>query len=372
MAFQNTQNISMAAGTTAASQAGFFSGFDRMFGFIAAKSPFLKALYVFLIFLGFAFFIRLVFVKVLQRLVKGTKTKIDDKIIETVKGPVLLTVIFAGLFESGRVLGMHARVAAYNKLFMTVFSLFVFWAIFKIIIIVLYGLRERFSRSSLKIFDNKVFPIFEKFLKFIIFVFFLFSFFDIWKINLAPLIASAGIAGLAVAFAAQETIANMFSGISLFLDKAYEIGDYIIIDEKYRGEIIDIGLRSTKLKTRDDVMIVVPNSILANSKILNESGIHPKLRVRIKVDVAYGTDLDKVEKLLLSLAKKKDYIEKTPEPRVRFRSFGDYGIGLEFLFWIKKPAYKGLYTSYAIKDVYKLFNKNNIEIPYPTHVLIKK
>ncbi len=351
----------------------FLTSLDNSFSFIQTDNVLAKAALVFFTFIVIAFFVRVVFVRILQRLVKGTKTEIDDKIIETAKGPVLLLIITLGFFESGRVLNWHLRFAPYNNIFFTILSILVFWAIVKIIMILAHGIRESLKGTSIKVFDKKIFPMLEKILKMLMFIVYLFVFFEIWDINLTPLLAGAGVAGLAIAFAAQDSIANIFGGFSIFADKAYEIGDYIIVDDKYRGEVIDLGLRSTKLKTRDDVLVVVPNSVMSNTKVVNESGIHPKLRVRVDVDVAYDSDLDKVEKVLLDIANKSEYAEKKPEPRVRFRSFKDFSIHAQLSMWIKRPALRGRIKSYAIKDIHKRFKKEKIEMPFPTYdVFVKK
>jgi small-conductance mechanosensitive channel len=111
---------------------------------------------------------------------------------------------------------------------------------------------------------------------------------------------------------------------------------------------------------------------MSTSKVVNESGIHPKLRVRLDIDVAYDSDLDHVEKVLLDIAKKADYVEKEPSPRVRFREFRDFSIRLQFLFWVKKPVYKGRFKSFIIKDIHKRFKKEGIEFPYPTQEIFIK
>lgn len=116
----------------------------------------------------------------------------------------------------------------------------------------------------------------------------------VWKIDISPLIASAGIAGLAVALAAKDTLANFFGGINIFMDKPFATGDYIILESGERGEVVDIGVRSTLIRTRDDEQISIPNSIVANTKIINESAPEPRYRVRIKVGVAYDSNLDQV------------------------------------------------------------------------------
>ena len=132
----------------------------------------------------------------------------------------------------------------------------------------------------------------------------------IWQINLTPLFASAGIAGIAVALAAKDTLANFFGGISLFMDNAYKVGEYIILESGERGEVVVIGIRSTRIKTRDDVIITIPNSIMANSKIINESAPIPRFRIRVPVGVAYCSNLEKVEEILLAVMNANENIEK--------------------------------------------------------------
>jgi len=226
------------------------------------------------------------------------------------------------------------------------------------------GARETVG-ENVKLFEDKIYPFFEKILKFILALIYLFLVFKIWRIDLTPLLAGAGVMGLAVAFAAQESIANIFGGISLFADKAYEIGDYVIVDDKYRGEVVDIGIRSTKIKTRDDVMIVIPNSVMSNTTVVNESGITPKLRVRIDMGVSYDSDLEKVEKVLLDIADKTDYVEKKPAPRVRYRDFKEYYVHVQLSVWVKRPALRGRIKSFMIKDIHKRFKKEKIVMPYP-------
>ena len=269
---------------------------------------------------------------------------------------MLLYIIFLGVYNSGRILRYHNLFSIYDKIFQTILSFLVFLIIFKVIIILIHGLKDIFRNKPIKFFDKKFYPFFEKGLKLVVLVIYLFFIFKLWNIDLTPLLAGAGLAGLALAFVAQDSISNILGGVSVFADRAYEIGDYVVVDNKHRGEVIDIGMRSTKIKTRDNVMIVVPNSIMANTIIVNESGIHPELRVRIDIDVAYGADLEKAEKILLDITKKAEYAEKNPLPRVRYRSFGKFSMKLQLLFWIKKPELRGRYVHYVIKDIYKRFN----------------
>ena len=187
----------------------------------------------------------------------------------------------------------------------------------------------------------------------------------IWNIDLTPLFASAGIAGIAIALAAKDTMANFFGGISIFADSAYKVGDYIILESGERGEVTELGVRSTKIKTRDDVMISIPNSIMANSKIINESAPIPRFRIRIDVGVAYGSDLKEVEKILLRIADDNTQVTKSPEPRVRVRTFADSSVNFQLLVWVNDPRQKGLQTHNLLMAIYNAFAEQNIIIPFP-------
>ena len=187
----------------------------------------------------------------------------------------------------------------------------------------------------------------------------------IWRISLTPLFASAGIAGIAVALAAKDTLANFFGGISIFMDNTYRVGEYIILDTGERGEVVEIGIRSTRIKTRDDVIVTIPNSIIANSKIINESAPIPRFRIRIPVGVAYGSNIEEVEEVLLKVAEANSNIEKYPEPRVRMRLFGDSSLDLELLCWVKDPRDKGLEVHNLLKAVYRALEEKSITIPFP-------
>jgi len=168
-----------------------------------------------------------------------------------------------------------------------------------------------------------------------------------------------------VALAARETLANLFGGISIFLDRTYKVGDYIILDSGERGEIVDVGIRSTRIRTRDDVLITIPNSIMASSKIINESAPEPRFRLRLPVGVAYGSDLEKVERVLLEVVKKVPHVVSEPEPRIRYRRFGDSSIDLELLCWVDDPRFKGPVTHELIKVIHRRFEEEGITIPFP-------
>ena len=188
---------------------------------------------------------------------------------------------------------------------------------------------------------------------------------DYLGLSLTAVFASAGIVGLGVALAARETLANFFGGVSIFLDRPFKSGDYIVLDSGERGQVVEVGLRSTRMLTRDDVQISIPNSLMTNSKVINESAPKPQFRVRIKVGVAYGTDVDQVEEILLSVAGQNNLVSFTPEPRVRFRNFGDSSLDFELLCWARRPEDRGRIIHELNRQIYKAFDVADIQIPFP-------
>ena len=213
-------------------------------------------------------------------------------------------------------------------------------------------------------------PIIDNVGKVIIFILGVFFILLSWDVDITGLTVSATVLVGIFGFAAQDTIANLFAGFFIMADTPYKPGDYINLDGGERGYVKTIGLRSTRIMTRDDIEITLPNSLIANSKIINESGgPKEKERVRITLSVAYGSDIDQVRSVLMDISQNNENVCKKPNPRMRFRTFGESGITLQLLFWIEKPEYRGLITDELNTAIYKRFAVENIEIPFPQRTI---
>jgi small-conductance mechanosensitive channel len=219
--------------------------------------------------------------------------------------------------------------------------------------------------NDTRVIQARTLTLFDNVAKVFILGFSAYAIFVIWKIDMTAWLASAGIAGIAVGFAAKDTLSNLFSGVYILADSPYKVGDYIVLERGDRGKVTHIGLRSTRILTRDDVEITIPNSIIGNTTIINQSGgPYRKLRIRLKVGVAYGTDIDLVRSLLLAVASADPHVCKSPEPRVRFRLFGPSSLDFELLCWVNDPELHGRALDSLNDAVYKSFSTHNIEIPY--------
>jgi MscS family membrane protein len=179
------------------------------------------------------------------------------------------------------------------------------------------------------------------------------------------LVTGLGIGGIAVALAGREALSNLIGTLMIILDRPFKIGDYIDLSDGERGAVAEVGFRSTRIRTRDDILISIPNSVMANSKMINESAPVPLSRIRVKLGVAYGSDLKKVEEILLSVAHQIETVVAEPAPRIRFRRFGDSALEFELLCWIDLPELKGRTTHQLNWAIHEEFRKHGIEMPFP-------
>ena len=302
-----------------------------------------------------------------------TKTTIDDHIIDILHRPIYLSILFVGLGFSASLLDILSSIQfIINGSLKTIIVIIWGSAIFKSFI---YTINWYSSKSGLRKQNQKrLMPLFDNLGKIIIFIAVIYFIFISWGINVTGWLASAGILGIVLGLAAKDTLANLFAGIFIMADSPYKEGDYINLDTGERGYVKNIGIRSTRIMTRDDIEITIPNSVIANSKIINESGGPVEMeRVRVNVSVAYGSDIEKVRSVLMEIAQSNDEVCSKPLPRVRFREFGDSALIFQLLFWIEKPEMRGRVVDSVNSVIYNRFIDHNIEIPFPQRTIhIKK
>jgi len=187
-----------------------------------------------------------------------------------------------------------------------------------------------------------------------------------WHVNLASWLASAGVAGIALGFAAKDTLANFISGIFILVDAPYKVGDMIIIDETTRGQVTEIGMRSTRLLTRDNVEVTVPNAVIGNAKIVNESsGPTLQMRVRTTVGVAYGSDVDEVRNVLREAATGLEHVSAHSPPVVRFETMGESSLDFLVMVLADHPIYQRAVRDELNTRIYKALHAAGIAIPFP-------
>jgi len=296
---------------------------------------------------------------------KRTGSVLDAKLIGYLTAPVVQTAVILSLVAVETALEVNETLRWY--LVRVLFTLLLFlWGrtwfkATKLGIALLYTHKEH-----LELFQPRTRPLFEMSIKVMLLGIFLWVFLGLWGIDGTAWLASAGVIGIAVGFAAQDTLANLISGVSIIADAPYKIGDFIVLDTGERGVVTEVGLRSTRLMTLADVEISIPNAVMGNAKITNESG-GPAVehRIGIPVGVAYGTPTAKVIEVLEQIAHDSDLIVDHPPPRARMRAFGQSSLDFELLGWISNPQLRGLVTHNLLIEIDRRFREEGIQIPFP-------
>jgi len=188
-------------------------------------------------------------------------------------------------------------------------------------------------------------------------------------VEITPLLAGLGIAGIAVAMALKDTLSNFLSAIYITADRPMKLGDYIELDAKTAGYVVDIGWRTTRLRTWDHNYLILPNSKIAESVFRNYNAPKTEMTTLVSCGVAYDSDLEKVEKVALAVAKKVqksvDGTIKEYEPSLRFREFGDSAITFTVSLRVKNRESRGRVVHEFIKALKTSFDKEKVEIPFP-------
>lgn len=192
--------------------------------------------------------------------------------------------------------------------------------------------------------------------------------FGIFGLEITGFLAGAGVIGLVIAFAAQETLGNFFAGMFLIMDPRFKVDDLITMDNTLY-KVTHIGIRSTELyNVTDHTSAIIPNSLLANQKIYILTAPDRMARVKVDFGVAYGSDVAKVEKVVTDVVNKHTEIihnEEEHSPLFRFSSMGDSALNMFVKFWVKEVDEMWRIKHEVTTQIYNALNDAGIEIPFP-------
>lgn len=220
-------------------------------------------------------------------------------------------------------------------------------------------------------------PLLDNIIKVVFLFFIVIIFLKRYGIEATSLLAGIGIGGLAIGFAAKETIANLFGSVALILDNAYKVGDYIYISQDIMGKnvegtVVDINLRSTKLRTMDNSLIIIPNNVTANQVVSNISRRNKRL-IRETITLTYKANRETILQamnIIYDILKSNDNIDKA-DMNVVLESLSDYSVNLLVLAYSNKTLYSEYIKvkSELLLNIYNEFNENKIEFAYPTQTI---
>lgn len=310
-----------------------------------------------------------VFGRIVKGLVKKTKTKLDDIIVDMLEEPVVLIVTIIGVwFAVGR-LTFTAEIDGWvGKGYWFMITIAVAWLLARLVDAVIKEYVVPMTQKTDNDLDDQVVPIIRKALRATIWILGVIVALNNAGYNVGALLAGLGIGGLALAMAAKDTVANIFGGITIFTDKPFKINDRVKING-FDGTITEIGIRSTRLKTLENRIVTIPNSKFTDGMVENVTS-EPNRKVVLKLGLTYETSAEKVQagmKALQAIVNENDSLEENAV--ISFTEFGDFSLGILFIYYIKKEADIMNTQTEVNMEVKQRFEELAIDMAFPTQTV---
>jgi len=330
-------------------------------------------IYLLIVWLIIGLSVVLVVRPVVRRLTAKTETDIDDRILKIIDTPIVVFIFFYGFVQSLNVLEsmpdwLHQDILDVYAFVVAVFIIYIVYKVFKAVFM---PLGMEFAKKSDTQLDDVLIPLLDKLGGVLIIVFGAFYLLSTLGINITVFLAGAGIIGIVLAFALQSTLGDFFSGIFLMLDRPIKVGDLIDDGGDYL-RVEHIGLRSTRFYSvfKHD-LVIYPNHKVADMKLVNLSEPDPRFKISITVNVAYGSPLDRVERLMLESVAAQKGVSQDPvrAPVVRFEDFGESALKFTIYLWIDDVMDQWRIAHDARKMMDARFKAEGIKIPFPQRVV---
>ncbi|NVO66395.1 mechanosensitive ion channel family protein [Methanofollis tationis] len=300
----------------------------------------------------------------------STESKIDDILIAATGKPLIIAVlvvtVYFSIVYSGLIPDRYAYVL--DSKYLTAFYILLgTWIVssFTYNFIHLYG-RWMAVRTESEV-DDRIIDVLEIAVKYVVWFIAFLLILSTLEIDITPLLAGAGIAGVAVALAAQDLLSNFFGGALIVMDKPFKVNDRIKIDD-YLGDVVSVGPRSTRLQTLDYQLVTIPNSKIASSVIINYALPEVRLKIKIPVSVAYGSDVKRVKEILLEIAREavdsSIYVLNDPAPSVYFLEFADSSLNFTLVVWARAFNMAWDVQDFINTRIDERFKEEGIEIPF--------
>lgn len=315
-------------------------------------------------------FLSYLFGRLIARTAKRTVTTLDERLLSAAKRPVTYALFLVGCYVAvhrSPLPPVFARrldeVLFVLSVLLITMALIRTWAIF---------IEWYTTQSSAGIAATQFAPLLSKLGRAILILLSLIAILQQLGVNVASLVVSLGVGSLAVGLAAQETLANLFAGFTLTLDRPFFVGDRIQLTTGEVGDVEIIGMRSTRIRTPDETVVIIPNSVLVKDRLVNLSRPTRQLVVRIDVNVAYGTDLAAVKQTLAEAARSTQYASGSTEPVVIVTQFADSGVTLRVVLQARDYTEAHLVRSEVLEAIYRRFAELAIEVAFPVRRIIQE
>ena len=314
---------------------------------------------------------------------KKGRSAVATLFLKCLAKPVSVALFALGLFVCRAVLvfgdeGISIKIGDYwTKVTQAVVAIAITYALYRLVDIIEYYLRRWTSRTRTRL-DDMLVPVIRKSLRITIAVVAALWIVDgILGADIKAILLSAGVGGIAIALAAKDTIENFFGSVTIFADRPFQVDDLVRIGEHY-GPVEEVGFRSTRIRTLEGHLVIVPNSVVANS-IVENVGKRPFIRRTSNITITYDSGHTKAKRAVEII---KDILSRVPEvntdpekpPRVYFSDFNDWSLNIYVSYWVA-PAEYWLYHEVNQRvnlEMMKRFKAEKIEFAFPTQTLYVK
>jgi MscS family membrane protein len=308
-------------------------------------------------------------------LVSKTQTSLDDHLLKAVNGPLQVFIFAVGIYLAVATLNDLPGLVTDNlATILTIVLLFIVaYLVSNVTGALINWYKDDIAPKTDSELDDVLMPFLGKTVGIVVYILAGLMALSVLHIDITPLIATLGIGGIAVALAAQELLSNVFGAFAVLADRPYKIGDRIQLSSGMVGDVVEIGLRSTRIKTLDSRLIVVPNADISKSNIINFSQPDAKVRFDIKVGIAYDADVQKATDILLDIANNTEGVLKDPSPKVYIKDLGDFSVNLLMHVWVSDYKLSWDVPDRIYRATLKRFAKEKVEIPFPvTSVILNR
>lgn len=305
-----------------------------------------------------------------RRLTAFTSTDLDDRVLQRVIPYVSRLFSVLGVYLAIRSLPLNEKlIMIASGIMYIILVLIVCNLIYHIIDELLKWYVTSQQDSAGAVMSRQMMPVAEKIVSLFLMGTALMVVLKHFNYDIFSLVTALGIGSLAIGLAAKDTLAHMISGFTIMLDRPFRIGDRIQLVGGQLGDVTDIGLRSTKIKTLDNQLLIIPNSDLCNTMLTNHAFPDCRVKGRINIGVAYGSDVEQVKAILTETAGDVEDVLADPAPEAYFVSFGDSALNMALFFWVEEYGTLFNVTDKINSLIIRKFSENAIEIPFPTRTV---
>jgi len=312
--------------------------------------------------------INLILEKLLLRITKRTKNNLDNQILNAARLPLyFLAVVFALDIALRRLSFLPWDWNTWLKEGFFIFYFLVgFIFSWRLVTHFFRWYEDEMAQGTETNLDKQLFPFFERIALILLSTIGIITILSYYEIDITAMVTTLGIGSLAVALAAKSTLEDTISGFMIMVDRPYRIGDRIeLMDLDTWGDVVDIGLRSTRIRTRDNRMVIVPNSVIGKSLVVNYAYPNDQYRLQIHIGVAYGTEIEKARQVMIDTVQKVEGVLPDRPVEALFLEFGESTMIFRVRWWLESYVDTRRMFDRVNTALYNALKKENIQLPFP-------